>query len=164
VPVLPVGSLLAVAEEARHGGPVHADQGRIVSLLDARMGEMYAGTFALSDGRLQETSPAVLVRPQDLAGYLVAQQSACAAGTEFTLAGNVFDPYARLLDVGLVQGLRRITALPTALAMLRLAPYLLEQGLTVPPELALPVYVRDKVARTTEERAADKAAVQEATA
>ena len=49
-------------------------------------------------------------------------------------------------------------ALPTATAMLRLAPALLAQGLAVPPEQALPVYIRDKVAQTTSERAALRAA------
>ena len=42
--------------------------------------------------------------------------------------------------------------------MLRLAPQLLARGLAVPPEQALPIYIRDKVAKTTLERAAEKAA------
>ncbi|MDH5709341.1 MAG: tRNA (adenosine(37)-N6)-threonylcarbamoyltransferase complex dimerization subunit type 1 TsaB, partial [Hylemonella sp.] len=42
-------------------------------------------------------------------------------------------------------------------AMLRLAPALCAAGLAVPPEQALPRYIRDKVAKTTLERAAEKA-------
>jgi tRNA threonylcarbamoyladenosine biosynthesis protein TsaB len=42
--------------------------------------------------------------------------------------------------------------------MLRLAPALLAAGRTVAPAEAWPLYVRDKVAQTTEERAAIKAA------
>ncbi|MEP6772901.1 MAG: tRNA (adenosine(37)-N6)-threonylcarbamoyltransferase complex dimerization subunit type 1 TsaB, partial [Polaromonas sp.] len=49
-------------------------------------------------------------------------------------------------------------ALPTATAMLRLAPQLAAAGLCVGAELALPLYVRDKVALTTEERERVKAA------
>ena len=50
-------------------------------------------------------------------------------------------------------------ALPTAEALLRLAPARLHQA--VPPAQALPLYVRDKVAQTTEERmAARQAKVQ----
>jgi len=45
-----------------------------------------------------------------------------------------------------------------AAAMLRLAPALLAAGRTVPAAQAWPLYVRDKVAQTTEERAAIKAA------
>ena len=51
-----------------------------------------------------------------------------------------------------------IDALPGAAAMLRLAPQLLARGLAVPPEQALPIYIRDKVAKTTLEQAAEKAA------
>jgi tRNA threonylcarbamoyladenosine biosynthesis protein TsaB len=42
--------------------------------------------------------------------------------------------------------------------MLRLADLAWQRGEAVPPELALPVYVRDQVALTTLERAAVKAA------
>ena len=42
--------------------------------------------------------------------------------------------------------------MPTAAALLRLAPQAWAQGLAVPPEEALPLYIRDKVAQTTEER------------
>jgi tRNA threonylcarbamoyladenosine biosynthesis protein TsaB len=57
---------------------------------------------------------------------------------------------------------RQVKALPTATAMLRLAPALLAAGLAVPPELALPIYIRDKVAQTTAERAAAKLALGQA--
>ena len=46
-----------------------------------------------------------------------------------------------------------IHALPTATAMLRLAPALAAAGQCVNAAGALPLYVRDKVALTTEERA-----------
>ena len=42
--------------------------------------------------------------------------------------------------------------------MLRLAPALLSAGQAVDSTLALPRYIRDKVAKTTVERAAEKAA------
>jgi hypothetical protein len=43
-------------------------------------------------------------------------------------------------------------ALPTASALLRLAPAAWVAGQAVPPEEALPLYIRDKVAQTTDER------------
>ena len=55
---------------------------------------------------------------------------------------------------------RRIQALPTATAMLRLAPALLAAGHAVRADEALPTYIRDKVAQTTQERADQKAAQQ----
>jgi tRNA threonylcarbamoyladenosine biosynthesis protein TsaB len=42
--------------------------------------------------------------------------------------------------------------------VLRLAPGLLAAGRAVPAEQALPRYIRDKVAKTTLEREAEKAA------
>ena len=65
----------------------------------------------------------------------------------FSLAGNCLDDA------------NRIQALPTAAAMLRLAPAMLAAGLGVPADQALPLYVRDKVAQTTAERAALKLTV-----
>jgi tRNA threonylcarbamoyladenosine biosynthesis protein TsaB len=50
-----------------------------------------------------------------------------------------------------------LPALPTADALLRLAPALLAAGGAQRAELALPTYVRDQVAKTTLERAAEKA-------
>jgi tRNA threonylcarbamoyladenosine biosynthesis protein TsaB len=48
-------------------------------------------------------------------------------------------------------------ALPTAAALLRLAPAAWAAGQAVPPEEALPLYIRDKVAQTTDERMLIKA-------
>jgi tRNA threonylcarbamoyladenosine biosynthesis protein TsaB len=46
--------------------------------------------------------------------------------------------------------------------VLRLAPALWAQGLAVPAEQAMPLYIRDKVANTTAEREAMKAQAVEA--
>jgi tRNA threonylcarbamoyladenosine biosynthesis protein TsaB len=48
-------------------------------------------------------------------------------------------------------------AQPTAAALLRLAPGLWQRGYAVSAEQAQPLYVRDKVAQTTEERERIKA-------
>ena len=138
VPLLPVDSLLAVAEEARYCSLGNSSHCTITALLDARMGEVYLATYqygAFGDcgaGRWQTQEPAQLMAPQDIA--------ACA----WTVAGNVAPA--------------SVHATPTATAMLRLAPQLLAQGLAVPAERAWPTYIRDKVAQTTAERAAEKAA------
>jgi len=112
------------------------------------MDEMYAATYAFEGTQWTELQSSGLVRPEDLPAN---------AGRVYW-AGNVFSVYGeRLAAMGAVQG---ITALPSALAMLRLAPQLLAQGLAVPAEQALPVYIRDKVAKTTLERSAEKAQAQ----
>ncbi|MDB5849458.1 MAG: tRNA ((37)-N6)-threonylcarbamoyltransferase complex dimerization subunit type 1 TsaB, partial [Rhodoferax sp.] len=55
-----------------------------------------------------------------------------------------------------------VPALPTATAMLRLAPALLAAGAAVPASAALPRYIRDKVAQTTAERMFIKQAAADA--
>ncbi len=144
IAVLPVDTLLAVAEEARfqRGAP---DELQLTAMLDARMDEMYVQRFAFSAGLWTPLSACTLTRPENL-----------SQPTDDLLAGNVFAVYADRLPAftGTVQ---RVVALPTASALLRLAPALLARGEGVDAAQALPLYIRDKVALTTEERARIKA-------
>lgn len=134
IQVLPVNTLLAVAEEARS----NSDSANIQAVLDARMGEVYAASYAYKEGVWDAVSDVQLCKPDHLQ---------LEAG--FSLAGNC--------SVGGLDDANRsnapISALPTATAMLRLAPAMLAAGLGVPADQALPLYVRDKVAQTTAERA-----------
>ena len=151
LPVLPVDTLLALAEEARFAQQQagHPAPDSIAALLDARMAEMYVATYACHPDGLAPLAPPRLCAPQDLGTYLQDHRPAL-------LAGNVFDTYASALAD--VPG-ERLHALPTAGALLRLAPGLLAAGAAVPARDALPLYVRDKVAQTTEERERLRAAV-----
>jgi tRNA threonylcarbamoyladenosine biosynthesis protein TsaB len=148
--VLPVNSLLALAEEARFGHLATASSGQVTALLDARMNEIYLASFAFEAGIWIELQPAMLVKPE---AVLLPEPSA----GEAVAAGNVFAAYGARLT-GLPESALYITALPQAAAMLRLAPQLLAAGKAVSAEHALPTYIRDQVAQTTAERAAIKAA------
>ncbi|MEY4507422.1 MAG: tRNA ((37)-N6)-threonylcarbamoyltransferase complex dimerization subunit type 1 TsaB [Pseudomonadota bacterium] len=158
LPVLPVDTLLAVAEEAR---AQRAAQGHAVrwvaTVLDARMDELYVALYEHQDGAWHAHGPARLCAPQDVAAWAlthaVLDVPAWQAG-QWLWAGNVWaedSPYASRL--GALLG-TRCTALPTAAALLRLAPAQLALGLAVRPHNVLPLYVRDKVALTTAEREA----------
>jgi tRNA threonylcarbamoyladenosine biosynthesis protein TsaB len=138
VAVLPIDTLLAVAEEA-HG---HTGAERIVAMLDARMGEVYFAAYERSAGQWTTRQPPALGRPED---------AEVPAG--WTIAGNVLELHAERLPADAP----RVAALPTARALLRLAPQALAARPVHLPEEALPLYIRDKVAQTTEERAADRA-------
>ncbi|MDI1272373.1 tRNA (adenosine(37)-N6)-threonylcarbamoyltransferase complex dimerization subunit type 1 TsaB [Polaromonas sp.] len=153
LPVLPLDTLMAVAEEARfqHEGAQAAARLQVTTLLDARMDEMYVQRFACNGGRWTALADCSLLRPENLP----------LDPADDLLAGNVFGVYAARLPV-FPDSLPRITALPTAAAMLRLAPALLAAGQGVPASQALPLYVRDKVALTTEERARVKAGLASA--
>ena len=158
IPVLPVDTLMAVAEEARFqrlgaaggGGPGAQDASDaplvITALLDARMDEMYVQSYEFKSGLCASINGCRLIRPENL----VPEPSAR------WLAGNVFGVYAGRLPDSLA-ALDCIAALPTATALLRLAPALAAAGQCAPAAQALPLYVRDKVAQTTEERARIKA-------
>ena len=159
LPVLPIPTLLALAEEARDiafNAPPAASAGqpqRITALLDARMDEMYVQSFVWHKGVLavaldgregHQHHDVRMIRPEEL--WLSG-----ASAPPALLAGNVFTVYAgRLPDLA---GRVCVTALPTATAMLRLAPALAARGACVAAEQALPLYVRNKVAQTTAERA-----------
>ena len=154
VPVLPVDSLLALAEEARFQWALgNTAPPTITALLDARMDEMYVQHFRLSDGACQALTPCVLVRPEalQLSAVLPAAEDS-GIEDQHGLAGNVFEVYAARLPA-LVADCTRLTALPGAAAMLRLAPTLLAAGAAQDASQALPLYIRDKVALTTDERA-----------
>lgn len=145
VKVLPIDTLLAVAEEARYRSASALPHFEVLALLDARMDQLYAAGYAFERGHWRQTRDDCLLHPQDL-----VWDGAC------TLAGNVFGAYGARLPAAPAQ---RVEALPSAAALLRLAPALLASGAAVRAEWALPHYIRDKVAQTTCERAAQKAAL-----
>lgn len=138
VPLLPVDTLLAVAEQARH----EAGATRVVAALDARMNEVYAGRYRFDGERWSQDGDFDLLAPEAL-----------AVPEGWTLAGTAGAAYGTRLA-----GAPGLAVLPLAAAMLRLAPQLLADGAAVPAHEALPRYVRDKVAKTTAERMAAKAA------
>ena len=153
VPVLPVDTLLALAEEARHQRALagQAPPRVIAALLDARMDEMYVALYACGPLGLDPVplQPPRLCAPPDLGEWLQQGLPQALTPGDCLLAGNVFPSYgAQFSDLA---GERQ-TALPTAAALLRLAPALLAAGQAVAAHEALPLYVRDKVAQTTAER------------
>ena len=163
VPVLPIDTLLAVAEEARwtqlQSGTLAPDaELTVLALLDARMDEVYSAVYRwqhlpqTSQGRWQEAAPLQVGAPESVA---------MPAGQFVLQAGNAFAAYGDRLPPVNPGGLR-CDALPTAAALLRLAPALWAQGHAVPAEQAMPLYIRDKVANTTAEREAMKVQALEA--
>jgi tRNA threonylcarbamoyladenosine biosynthesis protein TsaB len=147
--VLPVDTLAALTEEARFQWlkthPQTALPPQLSAMLDARMNEIYVQHFHLNGNAYQPLAACTLVPPQGLA-------QAWRSNASRLLTGNVFEVYADRLPA-LPAGSTVLPALPTAAAMLRLAPALMAAGAARPPEQALPLYVRDKVAQTTDERA-----------
>lgn len=167
LPVLPIDTLAALAEEARF---LQTEAGlpaprRIAALLDARMGEMYVGAYRCTGAALVEQQPPRLCAPSELAGWWRSAWADHAAlggdvnvaasgdGVNDLLAGNVFEVYQEALGAQFSElPSRRQRVLPSARALLRLAPAALAAGAALSAHQALPLYVRDKVAQTTAER------------
>jgi tRNA threonylcarbamoyladenosine biosynthesis protein TsaB len=143
LPVLPVDTLLAVAEEARVLAGASAAPLTVLALLDARMDEVYSAAYDWDGAHWQARSPLQVTPPQAVV---------LPNAPNVLLAGNAFDAYGDRLPAA-----PRQHALPTASALLRLAPALWAAGHAVPAECAMPLYIRDKVAQTTAERMAERA-------
>lgn len=143
--LLPIDTLHALAEEARFRFGAR----RVVALLDARMDQLYAASYDFDADSGDHAGAPELLAPEAL-----------LVPPGWALAGNAFAAYGERLPAGTA----RHEVLPTAEAMLRLAPALLAAGRSVPAAEAWPLYVRDKVAQTTGERAALKAAATAAVA
>lgn len=144
-PVLAIDTLLAVAEDARAG----RDELDVWVAMDARMDEVYAaryrfavGAWSVVDAPMLTTPEALNARWQAQPPQLVAGSALGAFGARLALGAAMLAPEAR----------------PRAAAMLPLARALWAQGGAVDAAHALPLYLRDKVAQTTLEREALRAA------
>lgn len=137
IAALPVDSLLAIAEGAR--GTYGAE--RVVAVLDARMQEVYAAPFRWlpHEQRWLREADIRVVKPHEL---LVPD--------DYVLAGNAFSVYPEAFAAYPTE--RLLVQWPQAAAMLRLAPQLIAQYGLQDPRWIAPLYVRDKVAQTTQER------------
>ena len=135
-PVVGIPSLLALAEQAH--------EGRVVAALDARMGEAYLAAYARSGDDWDEVVAPRLVDAASLPAL---------PGRQWAATGSGFDRHAWLRDAyrDAVE-MRFEEDLPRAASVARLAARRFGRGEAVPAERAAPLYLRDKVALTTEER------------
>jgi len=146
LPVLPIDSLLAVAEDARQG----LSPQQIWVAMDARMGEVYAALYAFEEGRWRTLVAPMLATPEAL-------DARWQDGPPEVVAGSALSAFPALQRRS-AAARQAPLARPRAGAMLPLATALWQQGGAVAAAHALPLYVRDKVAQTTLERDAVRAA------
>ena len=163
ISVLPIDTLLAVAEDARYHSTQQLQQQtqqqldqldqldqlsqqpqRFFVAMDARMDQVYTAAYEWRSDWQCVQAPSVN-SPENISVPTEWKDLA------FTTVGNAWDAFAARSPAGLSG--QHMHAMPTAQALLRLSPVAFGQGLSVPPEDALPLYIRDKVAQTTQERA-----------
>ena len=144
-PLIAVDSLLIVAEDARQRFAELAGDGLHWVAVDARMNEVYAAAYRWSDPRWQAAKPPRLYTLDALAQCWRDEPPA-------RVAGNAVTAFAPWLPFGAAFCVAEVA--DRAGALLRLARQAWRDGALLDPAEALPLYLRDKVALTTAERAA----------
>ena len=135
-PVIPVPSLAALAEQS--------NEGRVIVALDARMDEAYLAAYARNGGEWDEV---IAPRLADAASLPPLP------GRRWAATGSGFDRHAWLRDAYRDSVEMRFEGdLPRAGAVARIAARRFARGGGVTPAQAAPLYLRDKVALTAEER------------
>lgn len=150
-PLLALDSLMLVAEDARAqaGGNARLD---VAVAMDARMDEAYAARY-----RWLPTEGRWLVLAEPALYTLPALAQAWAGLPQQLLAGSALAAFGERL--GLPAPWPRLPReADRAGALLRLALQAAVQGPGIDAAAALPLYLRDKVALTTQEREAARAA------
>jgi tRNA threonylcarbamoyladenosine biosynthesis protein TsaB len=150
LPVVPVSSLAALALDVPEESELREQA--ILAVIDARMGEIYAGAFRRTGDGLVAAISEETVGP---AGKWNLPQGGELQNPVWSIVGTGWNAYhealaARLPAPIFADGARY----PQARAVLRLAAERFAQGGGLAPEAALPIYLRDKVALTLDEQRA----------
>jgi tRNA threonylcarbamoyladenosine biosynthesis protein TsaB len=142
-PVLPIDGLMVVAEAARW--PCAPGPRDVWVAMDARMHEVYAAHYRRVDaaGWQVLSAPALYTLPALAARWSAAPPRA-VAGNATSAFGEDLPTHGALLSIDVAD---------RAGALLSLSRCAFADGAVIAPEHAAPLYLRDKVALTTEERA-----------
>lgn len=140
IPVVTVSSLAALAMEAPE------DDNPVLAVIDARMGEIYSAAYRRGDdGLLVEWQAEAVGHPDALH---------VPSASSWHVVGTGWGTYESIIrerlggNIASADGERY----PQARNIATLAVPMFAAGLAVAPELALPVYLRDKVALTLVEQ------------
>lgn len=156
-PVIPVSTLAALAEplqrpisEKVEGEPDSSGIRHVLASIDARMGEVYSGAFALGGeggviralGEEAVGDPARVLLPGDAAHWLGVGTG--FAAVEGALAARLSGRFTAI----------DASALPHAASVARLAAAAFARGEAVDPDKVEPAYLRNNVALTITEQQA----------
>jgi tRNA threonylcarbamoyladenosine biosynthesis protein TsaB len=143
LPVVGVSTLESIA--------VQTGADRVLTVLDARMAEVYWAAYQRESAGWRCVTEPALALPESVA---------VPDGNDWVGAGNGFVALGEVLRPRLAAQLARIddTIMPDAAAMAPLAAAAFARGEGMDAALAAPIYLRDKVALTVDERRARKSA------
>lgn len=141
LPVVPVSTLTAVAQQAAE----NCETPYIAVAIDARMGEIYCAHYKIVDGFVELLDQERVCPPEEFLPF--NDEKWFGAGTGWSeyksqLTANFSD---RLVDINAEQ-------YPQAKQMIMLAQKEIAADRTVPAEQAIPVYLRNNVAKKKAEQ------------
>lgn len=142
LPVAGVSTLQSIAEQA--------GAERVLTVLDARMAEVYWAAYQRDGAGWRAVSEPALALPESVS--VPAGGGWVGAGNGFVALGEALRP--RLAALARIDS----TLMPDAAAMAPLAARAFERGEGMDAALAAPIYLRDKVALTVDERRRKKTA------
>lgn len=137
LPVIPVSTLAALAQ----GAASERGAGRVLTAMDARMNEVYWGVFGTGEDGLVQALGAECVCPPE--------QVPAIEGDGWFAAGDGWAAHGAALEARLGVGLvgRDEARYPRARDVARLALAIHRDEGGIPAAQALPVYLRDRVAK-----------------
>ncbi|HEY9050216.1 MAG TPA: tRNA (adenosine(37)-N6)-threonylcarbamoyltransferase complex dimerization subunit type 1 TsaB [Gammaproteobacteria bacterium] len=137
LPVVPVSTLASMAQLVLE----RESEKKVLSIIDARMGEIYFGAYAQAENGLMQL--------QGEEALLKADQIPLPESSGWSGAGTGWAAYGQSMQQLLGNKLKSFNAdvYPQSKTIARLAVAAFERGEVVPAEQAIPVYLRDNVAK-----------------
>jgi len=138
LPVVGVNTLMAMAEAS--------GEDKVIACLDARMGEVYHAAYIKQNGSWVEIATTTVCKPE---------ASPVLDGGEWVGVGSGWAVYGEVLSTIYAENLAKIMpeVSPRAEAILKLAQPVFAAGKARPAAEAAPIYIRNRVALTSLERA-----------
>lgn len=138
LPVVAVHTLMAVAQAS--------GERKVIVCQDARMGEVYFAAYEQAEAGWQTISPAIVCKPE---------QVPALSGIGWVGAGSGWAAYKEALEATYASQLSHVlpNVTPTAQAVLALAQPVFAAGQAQAAHEVAPLYIRNRVALTTQERA-----------
>ena len=138
LPVVGINTLLALAQASGASS--------VIACLDARMGEIYHAAFVREQGEWKVMADAIVCKPE---------AAPKLDGGDWVGVGSGWKAYTTALSEVYATQVKQVLpdATPTAEAMLQLALPKFERGETQTASEAMPIYLRNRVALTAEQRA-----------
>ena len=137
LPVVPVSTLASVAQAVQDEHKAE----KVLTALDARMGAVYWGEYQQGEnGLMQLTGNEDVLSPDSIADV---------SGTDWVAAGNGWKAYSGILKPRFESNIQQCYEdyLPQSSSIAKLAAYGYQQGEAVEAKYAVPVYLRNDVAK-----------------